>query len=116
KKKDSQNRYLLEPDPTQATVYRLLGTPFRVTTQMPDDTVILADMSQVAVARDVDVSVRLLDQVEARTDSLALRVVSRWDIGSQPRGRRGDDRDHQLTAMPHLPRHDDPARRSTRGR
>jgi HK97 family phage major capsid protein len=72
--------YLLQPDPTAENVFRLLGLPVKVTTQLPPGTIVLADMSQVAVARDVDASVRLLDQTFGQYDQLALRVVTRMDI------------------------------------
>lgn len=73
-------QYLLQPDPTAENVFRLLGLPVRVTTQLPPGTIILADMSQVAVGRDVDASVKLLDQTYGDYDQLALRVVTRMDI------------------------------------
>jgi HK97 family phage major capsid protein len=73
--------YLLQPDPTAANVFRLLGLPVRVTTQLAVGEIILADMSQVAAARDLDMSVKLLDQTYGDWDQLALRVVSRWDVG-----------------------------------
>jgi HK97 family phage major capsid protein len=75
-------QYLLQPDPTQAGVMRLRGLPAYPTTQLPAGTIILADMSQVAVARDVDASVKLLDQTYGDYDQLALRVVTRMDIAA----------------------------------
>lgn len=72
--------YLLQSDPTQANTFRLLGLPVYVTTQLPAGTVILADMSQVAVGRDLDASVKLLDQTFGDWDQLALRVVTRMDV------------------------------------
>lgn len=74
--------YLLQSDPTEANVFRLLGLPVSVTTQLPAGTILLVDMSQVAVARDLDASVKLLDQTYGDWDQLALRVVSRWDIAA----------------------------------
>lgn len=75
-------QYLLTPDPTQAGVMRLRGLPAYPTTQLPAGTLMLADMSQVAVARDVDASVKLLDQTFGDFDQLALRVVTRMDIAA----------------------------------
>ncbi len=73
-------QYLIQPDPQQAAAFRLLGLPVHVTTQLPAGTIILADMSQVAVGRDLDSSVKLLDQTFGDWDQLALRVVTRMDV------------------------------------
>jgi HK97 family phage major capsid protein len=72
--------YLLQPDPQEANAYRLLGVPIAVTTQMPDDEIILADMSQIAVGRDLGTTVTLLPELYANFDQLGLRVVARYDI------------------------------------
>jgi HK97 family phage major capsid protein len=87
--KDAANRYQLQPDPTEAGKYTLLGHPVTVTKRIPvvDSTtdttsVILWDPSQVAVARDLAPSVKVLDQTFAAYDQQALRVVCRMDIGA----------------------------------
>jgi HK97 family phage major capsid protein len=72
--------YLLQPDPQEANAYRLLGVPVSITTQMPDATMVLADMSQVAVGRDLGTTVSLLPERYAEFDQLGLRVVARYDI------------------------------------
>jgi HK97 family phage major capsid protein len=79
--------YLIQPDPTEAGAYRLLGHPVKVTNRLPKDAedesaVVLWDPSQVAVARDVMPSIKVLDQTFAQYDQQALRVVSRADIGA----------------------------------
>lgn len=74
--------YLLQPSPTEAGVMRLRGLPVRVTTQLPTGTLLLADMAQVAVGRDLDASVTLLSERYADYDQLALRVVTRMDIAA----------------------------------
>lgn len=84
KLKDSSGKYLIEPDVTQPGGYRLLGQPVAVTNRIPhmvgagdDETVIvLWDPAQVAVARDLAPSVKLLDQTY-----VALRPAG------DPRGR-----------------------------
>lgn len=89
KLKDSQNRYQVQPDPTEAGAYRLLGHGVTVTNRIPQDggagsnesSIVLADMSQVAVARDLAPSVKLLDQTYADFDQQAIRVVTRYDAG-----------------------------------
>lgn len=89
KVKDLQERYQLQPDPTEAGSYTLLGHRVTVTKRIPvvDDTqdttqVVLWDPSQVAVARDLAPSVKVLDQTFAQYDQQALRVVCRMDIGA----------------------------------
>lgn len=90
KLKDGAQRYQVQPDPTEAGKYTLLGHPVTVTNRIPVDatpdpdatSVILWDPSQVAVARDVLPSVKVLDQTFAAYDQQALRVVCRADIGA----------------------------------
>lgn len=87
KLKDTTGKYLIQPDPTEAGAYRLLGHGVTVTNRIPVDTVpdpdatavVLADFSQVAVARDLAPSVKILDQTFGHYDQMAIRVVSRYD-------------------------------------
>ena len=46
-------KYVLEPDLTVDATYRLFGIPVTVTNKLDPGTAILADMSNVAVARDI---------------------------------------------------------------
>lgn len=88
KLKDGAQRYQLQPDPTQAGVYTLLGLPVVVTDRLPVDatptpdetSVVLADFSTIAVARDLAPSVTLLSELYADYDQLAIRVVARYDV------------------------------------
>lgn len=84
--KDTSGRYILTPDPTEAGVYRLLGHPVIISNRLADTTgasptgrAALVDMSQVAVARDLAPSVKVLDQTFGEFDQQALRVVARYD-------------------------------------
>lgn len=86
KVKDTQGRYIVEPDVTQAGQYRLFGVPVLVTNRVPDTTgatptgrMALVDFSQIVVARDVAPEVKLLDQTFGDFDQQALRVVYRLD-------------------------------------
>lgn len=81
KLKDTQDRYLLESDITSGTTYRLFGVPVTVTNKLPEGTAVLADMSQVAVVRDVNPSVTMLSERYAEYDQQAIRVVTRYDLG-----------------------------------
>ncbi len=86
KVKDTTGRYLIQPDPTEAGAYRLLGHGVVVTNRVPDTTgatptgrAALVDFSQVAVARDLAPSVKILDQTFGDYDQMAIRVVARYD-------------------------------------
>jgi HK97 family phage major capsid protein len=83
KLKDGYGRYLLEPDPTQAGAFRLLGIPVTLTDRLPvaggTTSMGLIDFSQVAVVRDNEPTVKILDQTFAGTDSLGIRVTCRYD-------------------------------------
>lgn len=86
KLKDGQGRYQLQPDPTQAGVFQLWGAPVIISSRVPDTTtttptarMALVDFSQIAVARDLAPSVKVLDQTYAATDQQAIRVVTRMD-------------------------------------
>lgn len=84
--KDGDGKYLLTPDPTQDAVFRLFGAPVTVTARVPDTTggtptgrAALVDFSQIAVARDLAPSVKILDERYADYDQMAIRVVARYD-------------------------------------
>lgn len=79
KVKDTSGQYLLQPDPTADGVFRLWGSPVNITTRVATGSVALADMSQVAVARDLAPSVKLLTERYADYDQQALRVTARYD-------------------------------------
>ena len=87
KLKDGQNRYQLQPDPTQPGGFTLFGSPVIVTARVPDTTggtptgrAALVDFSQIAVARDLAPSVKILDQTFGDYDQQAIRVVARYDL------------------------------------
>ena len=90
KLKDTAGKYLLEPDATADATFRLFGIPVLVTNRIPSNggagtnegSVVLADFSQIAVARDLAPSVKLLDQTYADFDQQAIRVVARYDAAA----------------------------------
>lgn len=80
------NQYVLQPDPTQDGVFRLWGAPVIVTSRVPDTTgatptarAALVDFSQIAVARDMAPSIKVLTERYADYDEQAIRVVARYD-------------------------------------
>ncbi len=86
-KESTSGKYLLQPDPTLETAYRLLGHPVTITNRIPTNggvgtnasTIALADFSTIAVARDVNPAVKILDQTFGDYDQMAIRVVARMD-------------------------------------
>lgn len=84
--KATDGNYIVQPDVTAAGGYTLLGHPVIVTNRIPDLTgtpntgrAALVDFSQVAVARDVAPTVKILDQTYGDWDQMAIRVVCRYD-------------------------------------
>ena len=85
KLKDGDGRYLISPNPALGGSSTLLGLPVTVTSRIPGGTtggtttVVLADFSQIAVAREQSPSVTVLDQTFAEYDQVGLRVTARFD-------------------------------------
>lgn len=86
KLKGTTGTYLINPDPTSPGSAQLFGIPVTVTNRIPVGTgtgnpssVVLADFSKIAVARDLAPSVKLLDQTFAAWDQQAIRVVAHYD-------------------------------------
>lgn len=84
--KDTTGRFILNADPSADAVFRLFGAPVTVTKRVPDTTgatptgrAALVDFSQIAVARDLAPSVKILDERYADFDQMAIRVVARYD-------------------------------------
>lgn len=81
KLKDGDGKYLIVSDLTAGATYSLFGVPVTVTNKLPEGKAVLANMGEVAVVRDVNADVKILDQTFATTDEMAIRVVTRYDLG-----------------------------------
>ena len=81
KLKDADGRGLLQSDLTGDATYRLHGVPVSVSNKVPAGRAVLADMSQIAVVRDEDARVTILNERYADFDQVGIRVVSRYDLG-----------------------------------
>lgn len=78
--KDADGRYLLQPDASSGgIVVPALGATAHLSTRIPEGSAALVDMSQVAVARDLAPSVKILTERYADFDQQAIRVVARYD-------------------------------------
>jgi len=73
-------RYQLQPDSTKGGVGTVLGMGVTVTSHIPVGFGVVADMSQIAVARDLAPSVTILTERYADYDEQAIRVVARYDF------------------------------------
>jgi HK97 family phage major capsid protein len=81
KEESGSAKYLLESDVTAGPTYRLFGIEVTVTNKLKVGKAILADISQVAVARDEAPSVTILSERYADYDQIGIRVVVRYDLG-----------------------------------
>ena len=81
KLKDGDGKYLIVSDLTANAKYTLFGVPVTVTNKLPTGTAVLANTSEIAVARDTAPTVKLLDQRYAEYDEQAIRVTARFDLG-----------------------------------
>lgn len=78
--KDGDQRYMLQPDAQSGTVARVLGLPVTLSAAIPVGHAAIGDMSQIAVARDLAPSVKILTERYADYDQQAIRVVARYDV------------------------------------
>ncbi len=81
KEATDSKKYLLEAEVTSGPTYRLFGVEVTVTNKLKQGKAILADMSQVAIARDEAPSVTILSERYADYDQIGIRVVTRYDLG-----------------------------------
>lgn len=84
KQGSGSNQYVLTPDATADGVFRLFGSQVIITNRLPrneeeQQSVVLADFTQVAVARDQAPTVKILDQTFGDYDQQAIRVTARYD-------------------------------------
>ena len=84
--KDEYGRYQLQPNPQAEAGMVLFGIPVSTTIHLDNgdgtSAVVLMDTEQVIVARDLSPESRIFDQTLAKSDEIALRVVTRMDVGS----------------------------------
>lgn len=76
---DGDGRYMLQPDATAGAVASVLGVPVLISARVPEGRAALVDFSQIAVARDLAPSVKILTERYADFDQQAIRVVARYD-------------------------------------
>lgn len=77
--KDGDQRYMLTPDATVGGLPPILGMQPIVTDRVPVGSAAVADFSQIALARDLAPSVKILVERYADYDQQAIRVVARYD-------------------------------------
>lgn len=78
--KTTDGRYLIEPNAQAGgTIVPVLGAQVKISSRVPAGSAALVDMGSVAVARDLDPSVKVLTERYADYDQQAIRVVARYD-------------------------------------
>lgn len=81
KLKDGNGRHLLQNEIAGEAKLALFGVPVTVSNKIPAGKAILADMSKVAVVRDIDPTVTVLTERYAEYDEVGIRVTTRYDLG-----------------------------------
>lgn len=83
KLKDQNGRYLLQQSTTLegGMVRTLFDVPVTVTNKLEKGEGALVDMKEVAVVRDIDPQVTILNERYAEYDQVGIRVVTRYDMG-----------------------------------
>lgn len=81
KLKDKNGRYILQGGPAEGAPYTLFEVPVTATNKLPAGKGVLADMSQIAVVRDIDPQVTVLNERYAEFDQVGIRVTTRYDLG-----------------------------------
>ncbi|MGP5614569.1 phage major capsid protein [Corynebacterium variabile] len=79
--KDNNGRYILQGGPAEGAQYRLFEVPVSVSNKLPAGKGILANMADVAVVRDTDPTVTILNERYAEYDQVGIRVTTRYDLG-----------------------------------
>lgn len=79
--KDTNGRYIMQGGPAENAPYTLFGVPVTVTNKMPAGKALLADTKEIAVVRDIDPQVTILNERYAEYDQVGIRVVTRYDLG-----------------------------------
>lgn len=79
---DNYGARILQPSLALDAPPTLLGSPYVITTHLPDSTILLFDRSQVAVGIDNRASVSVLGELYAGTDEIGLKVTARYDTAA----------------------------------
>lgn len=81
KLKDNDGRYLLQADVSSGARYSLHGVPVTVTNKLPAGKMVMGNMADLVVVRDLDPAVTILTERYADFDQTGIRVVARYDQG-----------------------------------
>lgn len=81
KVKDNDGHYILQSDITADARYTLFGIPVTVSNKVPAGKGALLNTKEVAIVRDIDPQITILNEKYADTDETGIRVVTRYDLG-----------------------------------
>lgn len=79
--KDGNGRYIMQSGVDSTARFQIHGVPVTVSNKIPAGKAILADMNEIAVVRDIDPTVTILNERYAEYDQVGIRVTTRYDLG-----------------------------------
>ena len=79
---DNYGARILQPSLAVGAPPTLLGSPYVITTHIPDGSIVLYDRAQIAVGMDERASVSVLSELYAGTDEVGIKVVARYDTAA----------------------------------
>lgn len=79
--KDNNGRYLIQETLQEGVQYQLFGIPVTVSNKVPAGKGALLNTKEVAIVRDIDPQITILNEKYADTDETGIRVVTRYDLG-----------------------------------
>lgn len=81
KLRDKNGRYILQSDVSGSAAFRLFDIPVTVTNKLPQGKAILANTKEIAVVRDQNPTMTILNERYAEFDMVGVRVTTRFDLG-----------------------------------
>ena len=81
KLRDKNGRYILQSDVSGSAAFRLFDVPVTVTNKLPAGKALLANTKEIAVVRDQNPTMTILNERYAEYDMVGVRVTCRFDVG-----------------------------------
>ena len=81
KLKDKNGRYVMQAGPADSAPFTLFDIPVTITNKIAPGKGVLANMNDVAVVRDTNPTVTILNERYAEYDQVGIRVTTRFDLG-----------------------------------
>lgn len=81
KLRDKNGRYILQSDVSGSAAFRLFDVPVTVTNKLPAGKALLANTKEIAVVRDQNPTMTILNERYAEYDMVGVRITCRFDVG-----------------------------------